>query len=75
MGFLGHVLRERGWEKRCLLDMVEGRRARGRERKKYMDGIKQLMGCERFSEVLRLAEDRSTWCCIVANINSDTALQ
>ena len=40
-----------------------------------MGGIKELIGCEKMSEVLKLAEDRSTWRFIVANINVDTALR
>ena len=38
-----------------------------------MDGIKELIGCEMMTEVLRLAEDLRTWRSIVANINMDTA--
>ena len=75
LGFLGHMLRRRGMERNCLLGMVEGGRARGRQRMKWMDNIKELAGCERMSEVLRLAEDRSDWRAIVASINIDTALR
>ena len=75
LGFLGHILRGNGREKDCLLGMVEGRRARGRQRTKFMDGIKEFIGCERMDGVLRLAEDRSAWRSIVANINEDTALR
>ena len=74
-GFLGHVLRGRGLERDCLLGMVEGRRARGRQRIKYMDGIRELIGCGRTEEVLRYAEDRRAWRSIAANINLDTALR
>ena len=62
-------------ERDCLLGMVEGSRARGRQRAKYMDGIKELVGCVRMDEVLRLAEDRSAWRSVAANINLDTALR
>ena len=75
LGFLGHMLRRSGMEKNCLLGMVEGRRARGRQRMKWMDKIKELAGCERMNEILRLAEDRSDWRSIVAGINMDTALR
>ena len=75
LGFLGHTLRGNGLEKDCLLGMIEGRRARGRQRNKFMDGIKEVVGCGRIDEVLRLAEDRSAWRSIVADINVDTALR
>ena len=41
LGFLGHLLRGAGIEKDCLLGMIEGTRARGRQRRKFMDGIKE----------------------------------
>ena len=75
LGFLGHILRRSGMEKNCLLGMVEGSRARGRQRMKWMDKIKELAGCERMNEMLRLDEDRSDWRAIVASINIDTALR
>ena len=49
--------------------VMEGRKARGRQRLNYMDGIKEVMGCERIEEVVRLAEERTSWQSIVANIN------
>ena len=44
LGHLGHTLRGTTLEKDCLLGVVEGTRARGRQRLKYMDGIKTLVG-------------------------------
>ena len=75
IGVLGHILRGRRLEKDCLLGIVKGGRARGRQRSKYIDGIKELIGCVRVDEVLRQAEDRSAWRSIAANINLDTTLR
>ena len=75
LGFLGHILRGSGMERNCLLGMIEGRRARGRQRQKYMDKMKELLRCERMDEMLRLAENRVAWRSIAANINIDTALR
>ena len=75
IGFLGHILRGSGLERECLLGMIEGRRARGRQRLKYMDSIKELVGCGSMSEVMRLVEDRSVRSSIAANVNLDTALR
>ena len=50
---------------------MEGRRARGRQRKKHKDGIKALLECDDFEEVLRLAEWREEWRINVANVNED----
>ena len=71
--YLGHVLRGRTLEKDCLLGAIEGTRARGRQRIKFMDGIKTLVGCSGIGEVIRLAQNREEWRNIVANVNIDTA--
>ena len=71
--YLGHVLRGRSLEKDCLLGMVEGTRARGRQRIKYMDAMKTLVGQRCIGAVVRLAENREGWRTIVANVNIDTA--
>ena len=75
LGFLGYVLGGKDLEMGCLPGMIAERRAGVGQRKKYMHGIKDRIRCERICGVLRLAEDRSTWRSIVANINIDTALQ
>ena len=69
VGYLGHILRSRSLGKDCLLGMIEGTRARGRQRMKYMDGVKAVVGCRSIAEVVRMAEDRARWRYIVANIN------
>ena len=71
--YVGHVLRGDSMEKVCLMGMIEGNRARGRQRIKYLDGIKTLVGVRNVGEVVRLAEDREGWRSIVANVNVDTA--
>ena len=42
--FLGHVLRMEGLENLCLTGRIEGVRARGRQREKFMDGLKRVTG-------------------------------
>ena len=37
------------------MGMIEGNRARGRQRIKYLDGIKTLVGVRSVGEVVRLA--------------------
>ena len=68
LGYLGHVLRRDGLERDCLLGMIEGRRARGRQRMKYMDSIKEMVGREKIEEIVGLAENRREWHSIVANV-------
>ena len=67
IGFTGNILRGSSLEKECLLGMIFGRRARGRQRLKYMDSIKELVGCGSMSEVVRIEvcgvpfQPMSTW--------------
>ena len=72
---MGHILRGNGLEKDCLLGMIDGRRARGGQRLKIMDGIRDVTGCETVVDVVRLAEDKSVWRSVAAYINLDTALR
>ena len=72
--YLGHVLRGSSLEKDCLLGMIDGTRARGRQRMKLMDGVKAVTGYGSIGEIIRTAEDRNRWRNIVANVNiQDTA--
>ena len=72
--FLGHVLRGEGLESLCLTGKIEGRRARGRQREKYMDGIRRVTGGERTAaELLQMARNRQEWKSMIANVLGDTA--
>ena len=75
VGYLGHAIRADGLEKSVLLGFIKGRRARGRLRLKYMDGIVEVVGCSTAAEAVRLTQDRGMWHYIVANVNIDTALR
>ena len=55
--------------------MMGGTRARVRQRKKIVDGIKEWTGCNIIEEVKRLAEDEARLRSIVANVNLDSALR
>ena len=46
LGYLGRVLRGDGPEGDCLLGVIEGKRGRGRQRVKSMDGIREMAGKE-----------------------------
>ena len=43
LGHQGYVLRGDGPEGDCLLGMIEGKRARDRQRMKYLDGMKEMV--------------------------------
>ena len=69
MRCIGHVFRGNSLEKDSLLIVVERRRSRERQRTKYMDGIKALLGCDDIGEVMRLSERRKDWRISVAHVN------
>ena len=75
IGFVMHILKRNGLEKDCLLGMFNGRRARGKQRLKFMDGIRDVTGCETMVDVLRLAYDRSVWRSVAVYVNLNTELR
>ena len=76
LNFLGHTLRENKLEKLTLQGKIEGRRARGRQRMKYMDSLlKDNNEINGMRELMRLAEDRKSWRSMIAHVKQDLALQ
>ena len=74
--FLGHVLRRDGLENVSMTGKIDGRRARGRQRQKFMDGILAELGNGWTSgRVIQLARDRKGWQTMIANVIDDTALR
>ena len=53
---ISHILRKRLVEE-CHLGVVEGRTARVRQRTRFLDGSKEVVGCDTIVGVPQLAED------------------
>ena len=51
---------------------IEGRRQRGRPRRKYIDGLLQTTGTTQ-ANLIRRARKRKDWRSMVANVQVDTA--
>ncbi|GFN87742.1 hypothetical protein PoB_001424800 [Plakobranchus ocellatus] len=64
--FLGHVMR-RGKLEHLVTGKFEGKRGRGRQREKIMNGLATWLGPGKVSDILAAVKDRDLWRDMIAN--------
>jgi uncharacterized iron-regulated protein len=66
--FLGHITRKDPIEHTVVTGKISGRRDRGRQREKILDGLTNWLGMKSITEMINKTRDRNGWRYMTANV-------
>jgi hypothetical protein len=66
--FLGHIIRKEQIEYTVIKGKISGKRDRGRQQEKILDGLAVWLGEKSITEMINKAKDRNKWKYMTANV-------